>query len=124
VGRIDRERRGRDALLTDLVERGLDVEQGILCVLDGSKALRKAVRDVLGTHTPVQRCVRHKERNVMDHLPDRDRPAVKRRLRAAWALADHKTAIERLRALAGELAHAHSGACASLREGLEETVTV
>jgi putative transposase len=47
------------ALLADLVDRGLDVEQGILCVLDGSKALRKAVRDVLGTHTPVQRCVRH-----------------------------------------------------------------
>jgi putative transposase len=112
------------SLLTDLVERGLDTEQGILCVLDGSKALRKAVRDVLGTHTPVQRCVRHKERNVMDHLPDRDRPAVKRRLRAAWALADHKTAIERLRGLAGELAHSHPGACASLREGLEETVTV
>jgi Transposase, Mutator family len=49
------------ALLSDLVERGLDVEQGVLCVLDGAKALRKAVRDVLGVHTPVQRCVRHKE---------------------------------------------------------------
>ena len=47
------------ALLADLVARGLDVEQGVLCVLDGSKALRRAVRDVLGTHTPVQRCVRH-----------------------------------------------------------------
>jgi transposase-like protein len=112
------------ALLADLVDRGLDVEQGILCVLDGSKALRKAVRDVLGTHTPVQRCVRHKERNLMDHLPERDRPAVKRRLRAAWALTDHQTAIERLRGLADELAHSHPGACASLREGLEETVTV
>jgi putative transposase len=83
------------ALLADLVDRGLDVEQGILCVLDGSKALRKAVRDVLGTHTPVQRCVRHKERNLMDHLPERDRPAVKRRLRAAWALTNHETALER-----------------------------
>jgi putative transposase len=47
------------AALADLVARGLDVEQGVLCVLDGSKALRRAVRDVLGTHTPVQRCVRH-----------------------------------------------------------------
>src|ERR1019366_4513651 len=53
---------------TNVVARGLDVEQGVLCVLDGSKALRKAVRDVLGIHTPVQRCVRHKERNVRDHL--------------------------------------------------------
>jgi putative transposase len=49
------------ALLSDLVERGLDVEQGVLCVIDGARALRKAVRDVLGVHTPVQRCVRHKE---------------------------------------------------------------
>jgi transposase-like protein len=66
------------ALLTDLVERGLDVEQGILCVLDGSKALRKAVRDVLGTHTPVQRCVRHyADLRVMPTLVD-DRPQVAR----------------------------------------------
>jgi transposase-like protein len=49
------------ALLSDLVDRGLDVEQGVLCVLDGAKALRKAVRDVLGVNTPVQRCHRHKE---------------------------------------------------------------
>src|SRR3712207_6009281 len=60
-------------LLANLVERGLDVEQGVLVVLDGAKALRKAVRDVFGTHTPVQRCVRHKERNVLGHLPERDR---------------------------------------------------
>ena len=71
------------ALLADLVDRGLDTGQGVLCVLDGAKALRKAVRDVLGADTPVQRCVRHKERNVLDHLPERDRPVVKRRLRAA-----------------------------------------
>jgi len=49
------------ALLSDLVDRGLDTEQGVLCVLDGAKALRKAVRDVLGVSTPVQRCIRHKE---------------------------------------------------------------
>jgi Transposase, Mutator family len=65
------------ALLSDLVDRGLDVEQGVLCVLDGAKALRKAVHDELGTRTPVQRCVRHKERNVLAHLPERDRPQVK-----------------------------------------------
>jgi hypothetical protein len=49
------------ALLADLVDRGLDIGQGVLCVLDGAKALRKAVRDVLGSDTPVQRCIRHKE---------------------------------------------------------------
>ena len=112
------------ALLSDLVDRGLDVEQGVLCVLDGAKALRKAVRDVLGIDTPVHRCIRHKERNVLDHLPERDRPAVKQRLRAAWKLDDHTAALERLRLLAGELDRSHPGAAASLREGLEETLTL
>lgn len=111
-------------LLANLVERGLDVEQGVLCVLDGAKGLRKAVRDVLGVHTPVQRCIRHKERNVLEHLPERDRPTVKRRLRAAWALDDHAAALERLQLLAAELDRGHPGAAASLREGLEETLTV
>jgi putative transposase len=112
------------SLLADLVDRGLDTEQGVLAVLDGAKALRKAVKDVLGTHTPVQRCVRHKERNVLDHLPERDRSTVKRRLRAAWAETNHTVAVDRLRQLADELAHSHPGAAGSLREGLEETVTL
>jgi putative transposase len=111
-------------LLANLVERGLDVEQGVLVVLDGAKALRKAVRDVLGIHTPVQRCIRHKERNVLGHLPERDQPLVRRRLRAAWALDDHDRALEQLRRLADELARSHPGAAASLREGMAETLTV
>jgi putative transposase len=93
-------------------------------VLDGAKALRRAVRDVLGVHTPVQRCVRHKERNVLGHLPERDQPIVRRRLRAAWALHDHDRALDQLRALADELTRSHPGAAASLREGIEETLTV
>jgi transposase-like protein len=64
------------ALLSDLVERGLDVEQGVLCVLDGAKALRKAVRDVLGVHTPVQRCVRHKECHEGGDVRDWGQPRV------------------------------------------------
>jgi putative transposase len=110
-------------LLSDLVDRGLDVEQGVLVVLDGGKALRSAVDAVLGP-VPVQRCVRHKERNVLEHLPERDRPAVKRRLRAAWKLTDHTDACERLGALAAELERSHPGAAASLREGLAETLTL
>ncbi len=90
----------------------------------GAKALRKAVRDVLGMHTPVQRCVRHKERNVCDHLPERDRPAVKKRLRSAWRLDEHAVALNRLRVLAAELERSHPGAAASLREGMEETLTL
>ena len=112
------------ALLSDLVERGLDAEQGVLFVIDGAKALRKAIRDVFGVAAPVQRCVRHKERNVLEHLPERDRPTVRRRLRAAWKLDDHVAARERLRVLAGELDRTHPGAAGSLREGLEETLTV
>lgn len=110
-------------LLADLVDRGLDCDQGVLVVLDGGKAHRAAVDAVFGD-VPVQRCIRHKERNVLDHLPERDRPAVKRRLRAAWKLPAHRAAIDRLEAIAGELAHSHPGAAASLREGLAETVTL
>jgi putative transposase len=61
---------------------------------------------------------------VLDHLPERDRPTVKRRLRAAWKLTDHADACERLGVLASELERSHPGAAASLREGLEETVTL
>jgi putative transposase len=109
--------------LSDLVERGLDPEQGILFVIDGAKALRKAIRTVFG-EAPVQRCVRHKERNVLDHLPQRDRPVVKQRLRRAWALDDHGRALDQLRLLARELERSYPGAAGSLREGMEETLTL
>ena len=112
------------ALLSDLVDRGLDPEQGILFVIDGAKALRKAIRTVFGERAVVQRCVRHKERNVLDHLPERDRPAVKRRLRRAWSQTDHRRALEELQLLATELDRSHPGAAASLREGLDETLTL
>ena len=112
------------ALLADLVDRGLDVEQGVLFVIDGSKAPRKAVRRVFGNDVPVQRCVQHKQQNVLDHLPERDREPVKARLRRAWAETDHDRALEQLNTLALELDHAHPGAAASLREGMEETLTV
>src|SRR3954464_13535072 len=91
-------------LLANLSGRGLDVDQGVLVVLDGGKALRKAVNDVFGIHTPVQRCVRHKEGNVLGHLPEHQRDTVRRRLRGAWVLDDHDAALQRLRVLADELA--------------------
>jgi len=112
------------ALLSDLVDRRLDVEQGLLFIIDGSKALRKAIRQVFGDDVPVQRCVRHKERNVIEHLPERGREPVKARLRKAWAETDHDRALEQLTRLASELDRAHPGAAASLREGMEETLTV
>jgi putative transposase len=112
------------SLLSDLVDRGLDPEQGILFAIDGAKALAKAIRQVFGQAAPIQRCIRHKERNVLDHLTDAEQQVVRGRLRSAWALDDHRLATERLKVLARELDRSCPGAAASLREGLEETLTV
>ena len=84
---------------------------------------RKAVRSVFG-EVPVQRCLWHKERNVMQHLPERDRPPIKARMRRAWRETDYERALEQLQRLADELEHTHPGAAGSLREGMEETLTV
>jgi transposase-like protein len=111
-------------LLADLVERGLDPGQAILFVLDGGKALRRAIKDVFGEHALVHRCHRHKERNVCDLLPDRDRPRVLARIRGAWALTDPAKAEQELERLANELGRGWPDAGASLREGLPETLTL
>ena len=81
------------------------------------------MRTVFG-EVPVQRCVRHKQRNVVRHLAERDRPPILARMRRAWAETDHDRALEQLQRLADELDHTHPGAAASLREGMEETPTV
>ena len=96
----------------------------MLFVIDGRKALRKAIRAGVRRRRPGPALRRHKERNVLEHLPERDRAAVKPRLRRAWAETDHDRALEQLNTLAVELDRAHPGAAASLREGMEETLTV
>ena len=111
-------------LLADLVDRGLDPDQAILFVIDGGKALRKAIKDVFGEHALVHRCHRHKERNVCDLLPERDRAAILVRIRGAWALTDHHLARERLELLASELERTWPDAAASLREGMDDTLTL
>lgn len=111
-------------LIAGLRDRGLDASEGILFVLDGAKALTKAVRDVFGDHAVIARCRVHKERNVLDHLPDAERPWVRRKLRAAWANPDAGAAESALRALAGQLDKVNPDAATSLREGLDETLTV
>jgi putative transposase len=111
-------------LLADLVDRGLDPEQAILFVIDGAKALRKAIKDVFGERALVHRCHRHKERNVTDLLPERDRDQVRGRMRAAWSLTDAELAQQRLQLLASELDHTWPDAAASLREGMAETLTL
>jgi len=111
-------------LLADLVDRGLDPSQAILFVIDGGKALRRAIKDVFGEHALVHRCHRHKERNVCDLLPERDRPAIMARIRGAWALKDADLAEQRLEQLASELQRTWPDAAGSLREGMPETLTL
>jgi putative transposase len=111
-------------LLADLVDRGLDAEQAILFVIDGGKALRRAIKDVFGEHALVHRCHRHKERNVCDLLPEHDRDQVRARMRAAWSLTDAELARQRLELLASELARTWPDAAGSLREGMADTLTL
>jgi putative transposase len=110
-------------LLVDLRERGLDVTRPMLVGLDGSKALRKAVLDVLD-HPVIQRCQLHKIRNVKDHLPQRLRSSIGRKMTDAYHAPSALEAEAALLALAKELDRTHPGAAASLREGLHETLTV
>lgn len=112
------------ALVADLVDRGLDATAGVLFVIDGGKALAKAIRAAFGPKALIQRCRRHKERNVIGHLPEAERPLIQRKLRAAWANPDADAAQRELEALARALDKRRPGAAASLREGLEHTLTV
>ena len=110
-------------LLVGLRERGLDVTRPILVVIDGSKALRRALLDVF-EQPLIQRCQLHKVRNVKDKLPERLRSTVERRMRQAYRADSALDAEAQLLALARELDKTHPGAAASLREGLAETLTV
>ena len=110
-------------LLVDLRGRGLDVTRPMLVGIDGSKALRKAVVDVLD-HPVIQRCQLHKIRNVKDHLPQRLRSSVGRRMTDAYHAGSALEGEAALLTLAKELDRTHPGAAGSLREGLHETLTV
>jgi putative transposase len=111
------------SLIVGLRERGLDVTRPILAVLDGSKALVRAVQDVFDSPV-IARCQLHKIRNVRDRLPERLRTVVERRMRKAYHAETALAAQGELEALAAELDKTHPGAAASLREGLPETLTV
>ena len=112
------------ALLADLAERGLDTNRSLLIVIDGAKALHKAVVEVFGAHALIQRCREHKKRNVTDALPERLRASVRSAMNQAYATRNAGRARRLLDNLARRLEHQHPGAAASLREGLEETLTV
>jgi transposase-like protein len=112
------------ALLADLIERGLDPEHSLLVVIDGAKALHKAVVEVFGARALIQRCREHKKRNVSDALPERLRASVRTTMNQAYATHDAQRARRLLDNLARRLEDQHPGAAASLREGLDETLTV
>jgi putative transposase len=112
------------ALLADLVERGLPTERTLLFVIDGAKALHRAVADIFGERALIQRCRQHKKRNVTEALPERMRGWVLSAMSQAYATRDPKRARRLLENLARRLERDHPGAAASLREGLEETLTV
>jgi transposase-like protein len=113
-----------ESLLTHLVSRGLRTDRSLLVILDGSQALRKAVRVVLGDVALVQRCQVHKLRNILDHLPERQRPWARALVHRAYASADVKTGLRLLHDLARQLEHEAPSAAESIREGLEETLTI
>jgi transposase-like protein len=110
-------------LLEDLVERGVKPDRRRLFVIDGSKALRKAIDEVFGKHNPVQRCQAHKVRNVLGYLPQEMQQQVRAVMKGAYRLQP-KEGLARLRTQIEWLERTHPQAAASLREGLEETFTV
>ena len=111
-------------LLGDLVERGLDFTEPRLYILDGGKALTAAVKKHAGESAAIQRCQVHKRRNVLDHLTDEQKPAIAKKLNAAYALTEYGAAKEGLNTLHRELMDLNPSAARSLGEGMEETLTV
>ncbi len=111
------------ALLEDLVGRGVTPSRRRLFVIDGSKALRKAIDSVFGTSNPVQRCRNHKIKNVLGHLPKEQEDQARSAMRAAYRLQADQ-GIAKLEQLAAWYERDYPSAAASLREGLQETFTI
>jgi transposase-like protein len=112
------------ALIADLVARGVRTDRSMLFVVDGSKAIVAAIRKAFGRRALIQRCQVHKRRNVEDHLPEAMKTQVGRTMSTAYRCGDAEQAKKILRGLARQLERKHPSAAASLREGLDETLTV
>jgi len=111
-------------LLQDLIDRGLTTDQPRLYVLDGGKALHKAVKDTFGKTALIQRCQVHKKRNVLSYLPESAQTKVSIAMTMAYREFDFETAKKKLLAIASDLEYKYPKAAASLLEGLEETLTI
>ena len=112
------------ALLDNLVGRGLDPAVCRLFIIDGAKALSKAIRNTFGRHTPIQRCQVHKARNITERLARPLHASVRKALRQAWELDDADKAERLIKNLARRLEHDAPGVSASILEGLDEILTV
>lgn len=112
------------ALLRDLLDRGLPEDHPLLFVIDGGQGIRKAIRESFADRVAIQRCQFHKLRNVADHLPQELRDRISGAMKDAYQLKDAKVAKRRLEQLARSVEKKHPSAAASLREGLDETLTV
>jgi len=112
------------SLLEDMVRRGLNTGRDYLFVLDGSKALRSAVTKMFGPDVTVQRCQQHKRRNVLDHLPKEHHHAIDARISAAYKMASYDDALKSLELTVKYLERLNPSAAASLKEGLDETLTI
>jgi putative transposase len=112
------------ALIDNLIERGLDPKVCRLFIIDGAKALTKVIRFTFGRHTPIQRCQIHKARNILERLPKPLHASVRKALRQAWELEDADKAERLLRNLARRLEGEAPGVATSILEGLDEMLTV
>jgi len=110
--------------LESLIERGLRPEEGLLVVVDGAKGFHRAVRDVLGETSVIQRCRWHKLENILQYLPVSKRAAMRRKLQAAYAQPTYEKAKSSLKRVRSELALMNQSAAKSLDEGLEETLAL
>ena len=112
------------ALIDNLIDRGLDPAVRRLFIIDGAKALSKAIKRTFGRDTPIQRCQIHKARNILERLPKSMRASVRSVLRQAWEMDDAIKAEKLLRNLARRLERDREGVAASILEGLDEMLTV
>lgn len=111
-------------LIDDLIRRGLSFEQGLLCVIDGAKGLRKALQDRLGHSAVIQRCQWHKRENVVSYLAQDDQKHYRRRLQNAYEQLDYRQAKDQLEQIHSELEPLNRQAAKSLAEGMEQTLTL
>jgi transposase-like protein len=112
------------ALLDNLIGRGLDPKVCRLFIIDGAKALSKAIRRTFGRHTPIQRCQVHKARNITERIAKPLHASVRKALRQAWELDDAEKAEKLIRNLARRLEREAPGVSASILEGIDEILTV